>query len=403
MFARLLKLIAIMFSACFFFLETIATPHHGFEWPETLQIHGFASQAFILTSDNRFFGDSETGSSDFRELGLNLSIRPIPDLQFSIQGLSRWAGEANNGDLRLDYGFLDYSLVGNESGTLGLRIGRVKNPLGFYNDTRDVAFTRPSIFLPQSIYFDRTRNLALSSDGINIYTEYRRDLGNTFFELAVSFPQVDNRETELAFLGPRAPELGHLNPRLSYTSRLIFEPAGGQMRFSLSGALVNIKFEPASPGIQKGDIHFRPLILSAQYNAEFWSLTSEYALRYSKFEDVGGPSFSVTGESYYLQGSYHLLDNLEALLRYDVLYQNREDRSGAQFAADPRSGGKPGHTRFAKDWTVGLRWNMTSSWMSRIEYHYVDGTGWLPLLDNPAPAETDRYWHLFALLISYRF
>ena len=375
-------------------------PVHSLTWKDTTQIHGFASQGLMLTSDNNFFGDSEDGSFDFRELGLNLSIRPTPDLQFSIQGLSRWAGEANDGDLRLDYGFLDYSLIENEAGTLGLRIGRVKNPLGFYNDTRDVAFTRPSILLPQSIYFDRTRNLALSSDGVNIYTEYRKGFGNIFYDLEVGYPKVDNQETELAFLGPNAAELGKLDPRISYISRITFEPTGGRTRFSLSGALVNIKFKPATMGTKEGNIRFRPLIFSAQYNTEFWSLTSEYALRYSRFEDVGKPTFSITGESYYLQWSYRFLDNLEALLRYDVLYQNRDDRSGDRFAA---TSSVPNYSRFAKDWTMGLRWDITSSWMSRIEYHYVDGTGWLPLLDNPRASETNRYWHLFSMLISYRF
>ena len=31
---------------------------------------------------------------------------------------------------------------------MGIRLGRMKTPLGFYNDTLDVPFTRPSILLP---------------------------------------------------------------------------------------------------------------------------------------------------------------------------------------------------------------------------------------------------------------
>ena len=77
----------------------------------------------------------------------------------------------------------------------------MKTPLGLYNDTRDVAFTRPSILLPQSIYFDRTRKLALAADGVHLYGEYRSDLGDISFQAGVVRPLVLGAETEVALLG----------------------------------------------------------------------------------------------------------------------------------------------------------------------------------------------------------
>ena len=44
-------------------------------------------------------------------------------------------------------------------------------------------------------------------------------------------------------------------------------------------------------------------------------------------------------------------------------------------------------TRFAKDITVGLRWNVTPEFMVRAEYHRVNGTGWLSTLDNPVSGD----------------
>jgi len=402
MFARLSKLVLPLLTLCFLFPGKLVSPLYGFTWRDTLQIHGFASQAFILSSsNNNFFGDTGDGSLDFTELGLNLSVRPMTDLQFSVQVLSRRAGEGDDGDPRLDYGSLDYSLISNESGNLGFRIGRVKNPLGIYNDTRDVAFTRPSIFLPQSIYFDRTRNLALSSDALNIYGEFRNKYGDFFFLFGSGYPDVEDKETELALLGQQLQKSGGLDSEISHLGRVILDPAGTKLRLAISGAIVNIKFEPTSVTLTEGDLRFSPLIFSAQYNAEFWNLTSEYALRFFDYRNVGPLNRDFIGESYYLQGTYRISNRVEALLRYDVLFQDRDDRSGSKFAASPS--GAPSHSRFAKDWTMGLRWDMSSSWMSRVEYHYVDGTAWLPLVDNPAPTETDRYWHLFALLVSYRF
>lgn len=370
--------------------------------PESLQIHGFASQGFIATSDNNFFGDSQNGGSfDYRELGLNASLRPLPNLQLSAQILSRTAGEGNNGDVRLDYGFADYSFISNEANLLGLRLGRIKNPLGLYNDTRDVPFTRPTILLPQSIYFDRTRNLALSSDGAQLYGEHRMDSGNLSFQIGAVYPKADDLETELAILGDNLP--GKLEGDLSYIGRIIYERDGGRLRLALTGARVNISYKPAlafPDDLLAGTNPFTPWILSAQYNAERWSLTAEYALRSLKYKDFGIPDLSFTGESYYLQGTYRFNPKWEAVLRYDVLYTDKDDRDGSDFAA---ATGLPAYNFFAKDFTVGLRWNITPSFMLRGEYHRVNGTAWLPLLDNPDPSDSTQHWNLFAILASYRF
>src|SRR5687768_4944330 len=178
--------------------------------PHNLQIHGFASQAWLKSTGNNVFGNSssDSGSFDFRELGLNASMRPLPRLQFSVQGLSRWAGNGSPGNIRLDYGFVDYTFFAEEGNQLGIRLGRMKNPLGFYNDTRDVPFTRPSILLPQSIYFDRTRKLAIAADGAHLYGEYHSNLGNISFQLGAARPLVGGAETEVALLGHDM--LGHL-------------------------------------------------------------------------------------------------------------------------------------------------------------------------------------------------
>src|SRR5688500_3746484 len=80
--------------------------------PHNLQIHGFASQGWFMSSgNNNVFGksSSDSGSFDFRELGLNASMRPLTNLQFSAQMMSRTAGEGSPGNIRLDYGFIDYT------------------------------------------------------------------------------------------------------------------------------------------------------------------------------------------------------------------------------------------------------------------------------------------------------
>tara|TARA_R110002073_G_scaffold183788_4_gene342034 strand:+ start:973 stop:2247 length:1275 start_codon:yes stop_codon:yes gene_type:complete len=373
--------------------------------PPEFQIHGFASQSYInTTGKNDVFGDSSgDGSFNFREIGLNASYRPLPNLQFALQILSRSAGVGNDGGVRVDYGFVDYSAISDETKQMGIRLGRMKNPLGFYNDTRDVPFTRPSILLPQSIYFDRTRNLGLAADGAQVYSESRTEFGDIFFQFGAVLPIVNDRETEVAAIGGNLP--GKLTTKPSYIGRLQYERDGGRLRFAISGAQVNMSYDPARPfgqDILAGEFHFIPLIFSAQYNTERWSFTSEYAFRFFRLKDFGVPALDLnfTGESYYFQGIYRFTPKWEGVLRYDALFTDRSDRSGKRAAA---ATGRPAHTRFARDITVGLRWNITPSLMLRTEYHRVNGTAWLSTLDNPSSQDTSKNWNLFAAQISYRF
>ncbi len=371
-----------------------------------VHIHGFLTQGYTLTSANNFFGDStDEGSFEFTELGINGFWQFSPRLHAAAQLLSRRAGSGSDGTIRLDYGVLDYRVLSDENQDFGARLGRFKNPLGLYNDTRDVAFTRPSIILPQSIYFDRTRDLALSSDGLQLYANRRSTEGEWEFQLGIGRPDVDDKDTELSVLGGNRP--GELKDETSYIARLMYERDGGQIRLGITHAQLNMDYRPGMPDPSgPGSIRFSPTILSAQYNDERWSLTGEYAKRPLKFGNnivyVPPPLKDITGESYYLQGSYQFDPRWEGLLRYDVTYLNDDDRNG-RFIEALSGGARPAYSQYARDWTVGLRWSPNRAWMVRAEHHWVDGTAWLPLQDNPIAADTERRWRLFSLLVSYRF
>ncbi|SFE60890.1 hypothetical protein [Nitrosomonas sp. Nm166] len=379
--------------------------------PADLQIHGFASQAYITTSDNDVFGNSDNGGSfGLTEAGLNASIRPLPRLQISAQVLSRRAGKGNSGMPRLDYAFLDYRLYSHEVNQFGIRIGRLKNPFGFYNDTRDVAFTRPGILLPQSIYFDRTRNLGLSGDSVQLYGETAvANIGTVSTQFGVWWPIVSDKDTELSILGalPR----GQLNREVSFIGRGIFETNDKRLRLGISGIWLNTSYDPeykSNDPVGPGSFQFTPIYFSAQYNAERWSLTSEYAIRHLKFDNNFGLTndgksrnpingMNVLGESYYFQGEYRFTPKWEGIVRYDAYYADRSNRDGSGFRIP--------YAHFAKDIMVGIRWNVTPQFMLRAEYHHVNGTGWLSKLDNNPAKEgpLSQHWDLYAIQASYRF
>jgi hypothetical protein len=394
--------VGVTITILFWFVLNTARAAEPFD---SLRIHGFLSQGYFLTSENNIFGSSSNGGSfDFTEAGLNASWTPITDLRLAGQVLFRRAGSGHENDVELDFALLDYTIHSTADSRFGIRLGRFKNPLGFYNDTRDVVFTRPTILLPQSIYFERTRELSLSADGVLLYGEYRGTLGNFSLEIGAGIPRGDNLDTELALLGSDYP--GEIRSKLSYIGRLGYEREGGKYRAAISSSRVDVRYNPRLfppddlPPLK--DI-FTPVIFSAQYNEHKLSLTTEYAIRRIQRSslDFGQPfSLDVTGESYYLQAEYRLHPNWQAILRYDVLYNDRDDRHGKKFQA---ATGLPTHTQFAKDWTFGLRYNVTSSFLVAAEYHYVDGTAWLPIQDNPDPLDRKQRWSLFALLAGFRF
>ena len=376
-----------------------------------LQIHGFIGQSYIVTSHNDVFGNSDKGGSfGLTEAGLNASFRPLPKLLVSAQVLSRRAGEGNSGMPRLDFAFLDYRLYSHEANQFGIRAGRLKNPFGFYNDTRDVPFTRPSILLPQSIYFDRTRNLGMSGDSIQAYSDLSHPKWGSFStQFGIWWPIVHDRDTHTSVLAPGMN--GNLTREPSYIGRGIYETNDKRIRLAVSGIWLNTNYMAASNDILvsdgSGSLQFSPIYFSAQYNAERWSLTSEYAIRhfaYSNFNNRALDGTNFYGESYYVQGEYRFTPKWEGFVRYDALFTDRSDKSGKQWASE-NPAGRNGleHSRYAKDITVGLSWNVTPEFMLRAEYHHVIGTGWLSGLDNPDRTLTNKVWDLFAIQGSYRF
>ena len=367
---------------------------------DSTQLHGFLSQAYTLTSANNFYGESQdNGSFDFYEIGINASIRPLSPLLFAGQVLSRVASSNDDSQAQIDFLLADLQIISSTNYSTGLRIGRIKNPFGFYNETRDVPFTRPSIILPQSIYFDRTRDLSLSSDGMQIYASKALSGSLLSLQLGVGNPLINSLKAEELLLGGDRP--GAVQEQTSYIAKVAYESDGKGLNLAMSFVNLNMEYVPAAiDGNGAGKVNFQPRVFSAQYNALNWSTTVEYARRPFEFIDLSAyvPVKMLDGESYYIQGTYRLNFQWDAILRYDVTYQNRDDRYGEKFAAS--TGGLfPAHSQFAKDWTFGIQLSISKNWMLRAENHWVNGTAWLFREDNPKLQDTEQHWHRMPIVL----
>lgn len=375
-----------------------------------LNANGFITQGFFLTDHNNVYGESSDGGSfDFRELGVNASYRITPKLRVAGQLMSRDAGNLDDGDPKLDYALLDYQFSDDPMNQYGLRLGRLKIPFGFYNESRDVAFTRPGIMLPQSLYFHQARDLELSVDGAILYSYLEVPGGWLDIDLLYGKPQTDSN-VEYAYLAFDAS--GRFDDSMGYMARAIYNHDGGRIRVGGTLAGYTLSYQPGDgPGFpvdlnefSKGDLLLDVAVLSAQYNAERWSLTGEYMIHDIDWQELGGV-FSVrpqtTIQSYYLQLQYRINQNWELMLRYDELLLDKDDPSGVENARVFFT--KPAHAFYSKDWIVGLGWSPTPDWLFRAEYHHVIGTGWLAEQDNPDPSQLEKSWNIFALQATYRF
>jgi len=369
---------------------------------DDLEVHGFATQGYVKTSDNNFFGDSEEGSFEFYELGVNASVEPSPSVRLSGQLLARRAGEMSYGSPKLDFAVADFSIASSHAWKLNMLAGRVKNPLGLFNDTRDVAFTRPGIFLPQTVYFQSVRSLALSADGVAVRANGFTESGNLEFQAGLGRPLIDEN-VEYAYLG-RSLKGDYRADGISWVGRLLFETPAETWRFALSGAGTSLSFRPKYGDlITAGNTDIIFAVASAQYVARDWTLSAEYVIEPIEYKGFVGTPYdgaNPTLEGYYLQLNWRAFDRVELMFRLEEGCIDRSDCNGRGFEALT---GLPAHSRYLRASVFGIRWDPVPDLMLRAEFQRSNGTLILSNRENPDPFKTVTRWNMFSLSASYRF
>lgn len=367
------------------------------------QVHGFLAQGFVLSQHNDFYGDSTGGSFEYYEAGLNGTLKPLPSLLVSAQVLARDAGAADDGKPRLDYGFLDHTFPG-ANGDAGVRLGRVKNPYGLYNDTRDVVFARPGVLMPQSVYFESqgARSLLFSSDGAQAYGGFT--LGEHYTSLVATWAPdktLSDKEAE-RLLGDSADD-GKARVDDFRFARLHTDWYGGRFTTALSYVHGMLGFRTDAGGPGDYDFRFALYTLSARYSGRRFSVTSEYGLIDSRgtFETGGPPvRFDAKSEGVYVQGDWLLTPAWTLVARWDSTFSNRNDRDGDDCSTG--FGATDRHQCFAHDASLGIRWHSPVHWGVFAEYHDIDGLATASTRDTEGQA-LQPHWSMLLLMAAYRF
>jgi len=348
-----------------------------------LQVHGFISQGFLLTSANDYLARSSKGSFEFTELGLNFTLPATDRLTLGLQIFSHALGPIGDYRATLDWYSLDY----HWRDWLGIRAGRVKVPFGLYNDSSDIDSARTSILLPQSIYPASNRDFLLAQTGGEVYgfkdlgvaggLDYRLYGGTIFLDVKQQagspFSVVD------------------LNVPFVAGGRMLWLPPveglrlGGSLQFlrlethllpasSSSSVAVNI---PAMLWVASVEYIVRDLLFAAEY--------SRWRVRAESSNPAMFPETLTFSERAYALTSYRLNSWLQAGAYYSLLFPNVSQRGGPQ--------GRQ------LDAALTLRFDVNSFWLIKLEGHYMHGTAGLSSsLNGNRPLSTlTPDWALFTV------
>lgn len=130
-----------------------------------IQIHGFATQGFLYSTNNDILTtDSSGGSAGWTEAVMNVSAQPAPKLRIGVQAHYLLLGSFSNA-ITIDWAQADYKF----DDRFGVRVGKVKTPWGLLNSVQDLDPAYLWILLPQSVYNITERGSFLAHFGAVAY------------------------------------------------------------------------------------------------------------------------------------------------------------------------------------------------------------------------------------------
>lgn len=395
------------FLLLFSLLFLTAPACHAYDLGGYLTINGFLSQGYINSDSNNYLGDSKEGSFQLNEFGLTLNATPTENLRLSLQLLSRDLGTEGDNEVLIDWAMADYHL----RDWLGIRLGKVKLPIGLYNQQRDSDFLRPMAFLPQSVYDENKRNLLVGAWGGSIYGNFDLallgDLEYQAYYGKVDFRTDSGQARGMELLIKKTAAKKSLGPvtdfdaenKYVYGGSLVYSPPIAGLRLGASYFTGKSDFDATVggfPGTAQGKNNDL-IVLSAEYSGNNWTLSTEYTEYTSDRKILGTDIPDGRSQGGYIQFCYHLHEKIALSALYDQFYANKDDRDGSNYVAQ----GQPDYLGWRKDMGVGIRWDITDQWMVRAEYHNIDGaTLQLPIFN---PTGVERFWNYYVLKTSFNF
>jgi hypothetical protein len=332
-----------------------------------IQIHGYATQGFLYTTDNNLFTmTTSNGSPEWTEAVVNVGATPVSKLRIGFQVRYQLLGNYANG-ITLDWAQGDYK----QNDHFGVRFGKVKVPSGLFNETQDIDPSYMFALLPQSIYPLPSRNGQLAAFGGVAYgslNEFSKKVGQLQYRFWAGervLPSNDGYWTAFNESGitlPNGLSYATTGGALHWKTPLAGLMFGASI-FHTDFAQSSILAGGAIPGKATvvatntpdffGSYSWKRLMVAAEYdriNGRFGvQITGAPIAAPSPYDDRNG----------YGMITYKVTDKFSAGV-YDSL----------EFSPDT----PPGPAHYSKDWTFGGRYDFSQYVYAKAEEHIIDGT-----------------------------
>ena len=276
---------------------------------KSLKINGFVAQGIIQAKDSNFVTDDGDVSLKLTEVGINSTYRINSSFRLAGQAVYLEGGNRYADGFRVDYLFLEWQLLNSPNWQIKTQIGRNKNYHWLYSSTRDVPHTRPSIVLPQSLYFDVFRDVALGVDGLALIAQTNNELGEWDINFSYGNSRISDEQKE-NLLGAAAS--GKLKHDIDTQFSLYWRPKLSNFQFGFSLLDADFSYKQGdNDTLFTGDETSQRIMFNFLYQGQRWEIASEVMRERVIVENMLFPGFSsdVTAEGGYLQARYFLSNN----------------------------------------------------------------------------------------------
>jgi hypothetical protein len=387
-----------------------------------IDIHGFASQGFIQTSrENNFpVSNSGKGSFNFNDFAINFSKEVAPGLRVGLQLLAMDRGGYGKDKVTLDWAYGDY----RPFDWLGFRAGKIKMPLGLYNESRDNDALRTFIFLPENVYYDYERDSVNAITGGSIYGSVALGAAGTVnyqFQVGTTPIAVDSASAMnySAYITTAAAPMAvtDISSGTTIVHHLEWRTPFEGLRTTLSGLHTSYsgtangtftnpdtldvapsvdsdwKFDALHRYILGLEYTYKDLILAAEYQLENHKVSVSYVNPPAGLENYCSKQAM---DSWYISATYRLTDWFELGGYYSEIYADRNNRNGSTFLDLGLS--TPWQT-WQKEKVLTMRFDPVTNLVFKVEGHLIDGT-W-NMSESTDASKKD--WYLFATKATVSF
>ena len=330
----------------------VCTAAGAVELGDRIDLHGYGYQDYAQASANTYLGADKKGTWDNNFVGLVMSATLTDKSKFWMQ-----LEDTSNGGAAFTWAFVDYEL----SDSARLHAGRVKFPLGFYNEIIDAKSLQPAALEP-SLYQAATDMVHDAYHGVGI--DYEQDIaGGHVLWQAYGGNAYDT------------------DPPTTSRDRRVF---GGRATYrtpiegvTLMGSAYRTQVQILATG---GMTNEDRGIASIGYLSDAWDVKAEY----------GAHRFmGVRSDAWYVQAAYALSESWKPYARYDSAVLDRSQRSDPSFSQTT--------------WVAGVGYRVNSNIGLKLENHFNRGYG-LPVAEGSvAPGAGTRSWNLTLLAADFQF